>query len=278
MITDNQTNFVYFSEKLREDFPTETSRITAILDENNVRYEFLKGTNDIWCRDYMPIQVNEDKMAQFTFEPYYLNDSEENKKLKSDPKIVCAQNSLHPSFNGINLDGGNVVKSKGKAILTDIIYTANPGYERPELLSELEQQLEAEIIIIPKHKDDPFGHSDGMVRFLDENSILCNDLSLEYKYFLKDFKTAIKDHNLEIIEIPMEIVIPDKKDSAVGIYINFLHVGKLIIIPEFGLESDDKAYKTISESYPDCTVERVNITRIAEKGGVLNCITWNIII
>jgi hypothetical protein len=57
MITDLQTNFVYFSEQLqtKEKYSSFCQNLKAILDKHQIRYDFLPHTNDIWCRDFMPI-------------------------------------------------------------------------------------------------------------------------------------------------------------------------------------------------------------------------------
>jgi agmatine deiminase len=58
MIIDKETNKVYFSELLKNNSVYEESYngIIRILDKHKINYDFLKGTKDIWARDYMPIQ------------------------------------------------------------------------------------------------------------------------------------------------------------------------------------------------------------------------------
>ena len=48
---------VYLSELLEKRFPESFNRLTSILKKHGVEYRLLKGTKDIWCRDYMPIQT-----------------------------------------------------------------------------------------------------------------------------------------------------------------------------------------------------------------------------
>ena len=76
MIPDSQTNFVYFSSILRDSdkYQPFWNRLKIILDYEAVQYGFIDGTRDIWCRDYMPVQVSKDKFVQFTYFPdYYLH-------------------------------------------------------------------------------------------------------------------------------------------------------------------------------------------------------------
>jgi agmatine deiminase len=277
MIIDSETNFVYFSSLLKDQFHDETERILKILNENNIQHSFLEGTSDIWVRDYTPIQVEEDTFIQFNFNPSYLNENEKYKKLISNTDEVCRINNLNHIKHPLKLEGGNLVRSKNKVILTDRIVEENEstGYTRTVIINELEKLFNAEIILIPAHKDDFTGHADGMVRFYDENTLLVNDLSMEYLYWRKEFLEVINAHNLNIIEIPCRY---DKKnkESAIGIYINYLQVGNFILLPEFGLDIDSKALNQFRKLFPDHTIETININAIAKKGGVLNCISWNV--
>lgn len=50
------------------------------------------------------------------------------------------------------------------------------------LLTELENLLEAEIIIIPSLKSDMTGHVDGVVRFVNENTVIGNASSYKNGY------------------------------------------------------------------------------------------------
>lgn len=46
---------VYFSYNLLEHYPNEWQRIESVLIKHRVKFDLLKATKDIWCRDYMPI-------------------------------------------------------------------------------------------------------------------------------------------------------------------------------------------------------------------------------
>lgn len=59
-------------------------------------------------------------------------------------------------------------------------------------------------------------------------------------------------------------------------YINFLRVGNCIILPGLGAEEDKQACTQIQGLYPECKVLQIEATEVVNKGGALNCITWNI--
>lgn len=279
MIADRETNFVYFSEKIKELFPNSIFKITEILKKHNIKYEFLKATNDIWCRDYMPIQISENKFVQFKYEPSYLTGKEEYEKSKSIPKIVCYKNHFEPIFSEINIDGGNVVKSKTKVILTDRIFSENPTFQKQELVNQLKEIFETEIIIIPTISGDTFGHADGCIRFCGDNKIIVSDLENEFQYFKKAISKIVAENNFEIYELP-RFDFKDKKypENAIGIYLNYLEIGELIIFPIFNIEKnkDEQAITKIKEIFPNKIIEPIEINEIGLNGGLMNCISWNI--
>ncbi|GAB6044508.1 hypothetical protein JCM11957_01060 [Caminibacter profundus] len=70
--------------------------------------------------------------------------------------------------------------------MTDKIFSENPSIERNKLIEKIKNLLEVdELIIIPKQPWDMFGHTDGLIRFIDENTVLVNDLSLESRSYTK---------------------------------------------------------------------------------------------
>jgi agmatine deiminase len=280
MITDNQTNFVWFSALLKEKYSAEFGRIIEILTRHHINFDFLKETKDIWCRDYMPVQLSKKEFVQFRYEPSYLK-TEKELLSRSDPKLVNEANGIHVENSLINLDGGNIVRYQNKAMITARVYKENrdTGLTEAEIRDQISKDLHAEVIIIPEHRGDEIDHADGYVRFLDDKTILVNELANEYKYWVKGMNQLRDRYGFKFVEIPW--FTPKKKKnplSALGIYINFLEVGNLILLPKFEIEGnrDEDALKKFIELYPGKTIEQVNINDIAEEGGLLNCISWNI--
>jgi agmatine/peptidylarginine deiminase len=270
---------VYMSELLQEKYPDTCGRLIQILKSHNIKYDFLKGTNDIWCRDYMPIQTEKGKLIQFKYDPSYLRGNKEWEESRSDVRKVCEANGLKPEFSDLNIDGGNVLICDGRAILTDRIFSENPDIDEDTIKKELARLLECEIIIIPAYKskeDDLTGHADGMVRFVDRSTIIGNKLDNEYQYIKNGMQKAIEQFGLKYISIPFFI---DKKDpqhpySAIGVYVNYLEVNNLIVMPIFGREEDSQAIEVMKQAFPDRIIETIDYNDVALEGGLLNCTTW----
>jgi len=281
MVENKNTNTVYLSDLLQSDirFKKTCSNLMQILDKHNINYNFLKSTKDIWCRDYMPIQTEKDKFIQFRYEPSYLK---EELNLQSDPKTVCKANNFNPKFSNINLDGGNVVNWNNRAIISDRVFDENPEYsDRTKLIDELENLLNTEIIIIPQINTDMTGHVDGMVRFVDQNTILGNDRNQEYKYWRDGINKVRKNHNLKYIDIPFfenKEINRKYPDNAIGCYVNYLEVNNLILLPKFEVagNKDNEVFELFKSIFPDRIIETINYNEIGFFGGLLNCTTWTI--
>lgn len=270
---------VYMSELLEERFQESFNRLTTILKKHGVEYRLLKGTKDIWCRDYMPIQTESGKLIQFRYDPSYLKGQKEWEESRSDVREVCRENGFEPIFSKINLDGGNVLLCSGRAIVSDRVFSENLEYtDKNQLIKELSELLEAEIIVIPAQKGDYTGHADGMVRFIDRDTILGNNRSDEYKYWSNGIGKVLKDKNLKYIDVPFFYGYKDSRhpENAIGIYVNYLEVGNLIVLPVFEVEGnkDAEAIDAFKQIFPEKIIETINYNEIALEGGVLNCSTW----
>jgi len=93
-------------------------------------------------------------------------------------------------------------------------------------------------VVIPKEPFDDIGHSDGMVRFIDEKTLLVNEYLGEGRAFGKRLHNRLRRKGFELILFPYNPTDEQGTDPgippAVGVYINFLHVGNLIVCPIFG--------------------------------------------
>ena len=272
----NPGQTVYMSELMMRKYPETCKNLIKILEKHHVNYSFIKGTKDIWCRDYMPVQTESGKLVQFKYDPSYLKGKKEWEESRSDVKEICKKNNIDAIFSDINLDGGNVLICDGRAIISDRIFTENPTKDKDSLVNELSKLLECEIIIIPAENDDYTGHADGMVRFVNRNTILGNRMADEYKYWQKGMQKVLETYNLTYIDIPFLTDIKDSKhpESAIGIYVNYLEVNDLIVMPVFNREEDKQAVETIQKAFPNKQIETINYNDIAQEGGLLNCTTW----
>ncbi|MEX2513183.1 MAG: agmatine deiminase family protein [Cyclobacteriaceae bacterium] len=279
MLSGEQNNTVYLSKLLNTDpkYSVNCKTLIGELENHHIPYHFLEATKQIWCRDYMPIQVSKEKFVQFRYEPSYCRPSPE---YYTDSDLVCKVNGIKTISSTIKLDGGNVVSWSDKVILSDRVVDENPEFpSKTKLLAELEKYFETEVIIIPQIELDYIGHADSMVRFVDSKTLIGNDRKMKGKAWKTKMDKVLRKHGLNYIDVPFfhhkNKIYPD---NAIGCYVNFLEVQHLIIIPVFEIENnrDDEALEVFSQAFPHKELLPINFNQVGFSGGLLNCATWTL--
>lgn len=277
MITDNLTNIVYFSDLLPEKCPILNSRLVDVLEKHDIPYSYLSGTKDIWCRDYMPIQVNAERFVFFKYTPDYLQDKA-GLRIQTNPDDVFQvegnnlKKLLQQSITiNLVLDGGNVVKCDDVIVMTDKVFVENKNKTPAKVEHILKDVFRCEIIFLP-WDGDMCGHSDGIIHYAGNNRVLITNY--------KDFSRYYYYRYLKLLEKKFEVI--PLKYNAKGLharswaYINFLQIGNLLLVPQLGLEEDIQALEQISKAFPNCDTVGIPALEAVRRGGALNCISWNI--
>ena len=275
MLTDRQADTVAVSDLLEGRFPSLADGLRRILDARRMPPRSIPGTRDVWCRDFMPVQVAPGKYVRFRYAPNYLRGHE---GLITGPDDIGPIPEIGRCVESdIVLDGGNVVRWGSRCIMTDRVFRENPGTGTGELSDKLGELLRVEdLIVIPKEPNDIVGHADGAVRFLDDGLVAINDYSRVAPWYGKRHRSILRRAGLGWVELPYHPDESDRSDipSAVGCYANFLMVRGLVVMPRFGRREDDRACRVIEDNTDDAEVVPLDCTSLAREGGVLNCVTW----
>ena len=274
MITDKETNSVYFSGKLEEQFPETATRIFNTLKLHDVEPQLLDCTKDIWARDYMPIQASADRFIEYRYDPDYLQgEYKDARDLKTYPDMVCDKLGLKTEKSDLILDGGNIVKSSNCIILTEKAIRENRlFYSKAELIAKLQKTFEVDkVVLIPWDIRESFGHADGMVRFIDDETVLVNWHYKTEQVLLN----RLKSYGLKCEFLNYKVQKQDRNNWA---YINFLQTKDLILLPKLNADEDEQAFSQIANFYLDYAknnrIIQIELNDIIAKGGALNCITW----
>jgi len=224
----------------------------------------------------MPIQIDTNNFVRFVYNPIYLQ-SQKYLKTISDVDTICKLIGIETIKSNIIIDGGNVTKTTDKVIMTDRIFKENPTFERKELIKELQMHFQIDkLYFVPEQPKDFTGHSDGMVRFIDEQTVIINDYKGEKEEFSRAFEIAIHNTGLDYIKIPYNPYNNKNYNQANGDYINYLQMENTVFIPTFGIEEDEQVVKQFEQIFAGQNIKTIESNEIANQGGILNCITWNI--
>ncbi len=148
-----------------------------------------------------------------------------------------------------------------------------------------------QLFSFPPFPFDVTGHIGNMIRFVSEDTVLINELKDEegvLKYYSQnmdserkgilekwysDFTDVLLKSGLNSIEMPFTGYKNEAGNSLEGIYLNFLKLEDLIIMPGFN-QSEDLIAKEKLEKAHNRPVEIVDVTELAKEGGALNRIAW----
>lgn len=284
LMHDAETDEVYFSPWLKHPiygYPDFYQCLTKTLKDMGIEPKELKATNDYWVRDFMPIQLGKNEFLRYHYYPDYLVNKDDIKTITDVTKVLSGMRIRCRSTHLI-IDGGNMVACGPYIVMTDKVFTEN---RREKGDSEFKALLEAElghpVIIIPWTRDedskakntDKYGHSDGFIRWCGDNRILMGNLGDKHPDKANEIRLILEEYGFQVTEMRFN----DKGNANYNwAYINFLQVGKNIIMPTFKNEADAIVKEYIEGAFPGCNIEPIEMSKIADEGGALHCISWNI--
>lgn len=242
-----------------------------------IDYRMIEGTNDYWCRDYMPVHVSDGRYVGYVYRPDYLWDFKTMHKYITPQEDAMANLSLKLSDKmEIILDGGNYVRCGNKVILTDKVFFENPDWRPVRLLDRLENAFEAEVVIIPWDPGDKCGHADGMVACLRNGKLLVNNYHQQGSRHSSMVKSLLKvlEQNFEITELCYDVKKPDRNCWC---YLNFIETSKGIILPGLSENLDldnDIAARELLANLSGKPVQQIYALPLIYAGGALHCVTW----
>ena len=275
MITDFQCNKIFFSDRLEKECPKTYANIVSVLDKYGVKYHHLRNTNAIWCRDYMPIQVDTNTFCGYNYDPNYLHETEELLATRTDGNIVCQALGFKVKRPSIPLviDGGNVIRCDGKVIMIEKVFEENRIYSRKDIAQAIEEHFMAELVVLPWDEDEIYGHADGLVRYIGDDRVLITNYDRFSKGFTQKVVTILWQHFKDVAKLEYNIQRQHKHNWA---YINWLQTDKLLLIPSFGYPEDEQAHEQILSLMPmyrGCA-EMIDARDLIKHEGCLNCASW----
>eukprot|EP01060_Flectonema_neradi_P028188 TRINITY_DN3790_c3_g1_i1.p1 TRINITY_DN3790_c3_g1~~TRINITY_DN3790_c3_g1_i1.p1 ORF type:complete len:467 (+),score=96.07 TRINITY_DN3790_c3_g1_i1:60-1460(+) len=274
-------------------------------DDSYPLYEEALGSNvlvnnapqaDIWMRDFTT--VNPTNPVQFRYAPAAQGGDAAgaryvqrifNRRVLNE--LYSPSGSWYLQRSRLILDGGNFVDNHvNRVIVSEKILSDNnmdPLNEADRLWvkEHIKYLVETitEVAIIPY--DDPnLGHADGMVMWVDENTLFVNNMSATpdlRKLVLDELRASFP--TVTIVEVPNGYKNGtefDKKfSSAVGININTVVTDGYLYVPVFNNSDTDKVFLEILSEHAKKsgkTIVPIEASEIARMGGSCRCLAWQV--
>lgn len=273
MITDRDTNKVYFSPFLKECSPRLWECFHG-MEQEGLAMPLPTFSKYIWCRDYMPIQVGERDFVGYRFSPDYLRNDRRYRRFVCDGQSLMQGYMQKDYMRHIDLvvDGGNVVKCGDTVVMTEKVFYENADKSRAVVERLLRDAFRCDLLFLPWDREEVFGHSDGIVHYADGDRVLMTNY--------EDFSPRMAREISRRLEKRFDVVHlryrSKRKHMRSWAYINFLQVGQHIFVPQLDAEEDEQAIEQIGAVFPDSKMVELPALDAVRRGGALNCLTWNV--
>lgn len=247
--------------------------------------------DDVWFRDNGPIFVKQGNNLVFTKWEFNSWGQKFNWNLDNKAAYSVAKYLHMDSINtNIVMEGGSLdVNGTGIALTTKqclLSKMRNPNLSQTEIEKYLEKYLGIQKLLWLENGlegDHTDGHIDTIVRFVNENTIVCsltedkndkNYETMQYNFsLLKSFKN-LQNESFHIIPL----VLPKNRMEIEGerlpcTYANFYIGNGFVAVPQYDDPHDKVALKTLQTIFPNREVIGLSSKYIISGGGSFHCLT-----
>lgn len=259
--------------------------------KDNERLHFQRMSyNDTWVRDYGPVAV-QGKLLDFTFNGW---------GNKFDSKLDNAVNrrmtwAWQLQREKLILEGGGIETDGKGCLLTTRTCLENPNRShknqpRPSDLLEkaLSRSLGFTDYVWLTHGhlegDDTDAHIDTLARFINATTVTyvqCSNANDSHYSSLnameKELEAAAQTRGWTLAPLPMTPPIYDEDDERLpATYANFLITNHSILVPVYGVETDQAALDVITQHAGERRVVPINCRSLIRQHGSLHCATMQL--
>ena len=224
----------------------------------------------IWMRDFTTINPYRPVQFRYTAASFE-GDQSEADYMQDGFNAFTAEHGFAYSKANYFLDGGNIVDNYAGRIVTTERFLEDNNLSKEEGKEVLKRLLDADEVAILPPDEDILAHSDGMVMFVEDDTIVVNryDEPLRTE-ILGELRAAFP--GIKIVEVEADW---DEDGSACGINVNATVTANYIYMPHFGNKASDDALKTI-RAHTIKTVIPVPANNVCKLGGSVRCLTWQL--
>lgn len=279
-------NTIYFSRKLKDQFPHIAREIETKYKEEGVKPKWLDQTNDIWVRDYMPLQINDTYFIHYTYYPDYLMRSLEDRASITNPirleqKLLICEGKVVVNLPLI-LDGGNAVITDRHVIMTEKVLAENcrDRYSNENAVSNLiRKKMKLEPLFIHWNKKEKYGHTDWLVRYLGGPTnmvIVATNEEMTMDVSISAIRKLSEAQCYDVREFKL-----DNPTVNSWAYLNYVQVNNIVLMPTVAeptndVEAKDKLSRLFKEANQEVKIITIDCQDLIKDGGALHCISWNI--
>jgi agmatine deiminase len=234
---------------------------------------------DIWMRDFTT--ANPTKPVMFRYTAAGQGKQADSDAVQEELASIAEKAGLNFVESDLFNDGGNFVDDYAGNVVVSKKFLRDNHLDEDTAREKLRALTDAKnIAFIEADEQGGLEHADGVVSFVDTNTIMINSYPEDAAY-AKQLKADLQ-RGLPGVQIH-EIVTPydgskvfDKRfGSACGLYTNALVTPTRIYLPQFGIEEDKIALQQVRKATTREVVP-VSSARVCQMGGGVRCMSWQL--
>jgi len=279
------------------------THITSTLDKANISSHnitfFCAPSNDVWARDHGPISVLQNDqclLLNFNFNGWgdkYAADQDNkiNGHLFEDGAFTPTP-LLSIDFilegGSIECDGNGTILTTTHCLLSPM---RNPAPQKLAIEARLKELLGAtRVLWLTQGEligDDTDGHIDTLARFCSADTIMytqCQDEQDAHHASLKQMEYELTQMRTtdgrpyHLVPLPLPPAVFSKQHNnenqrLPATYANFLIINNAVLLPTYGLSTDDTAIDIVQRCFPARKIIPINCLPLIEQHGSLHCVT-----
>lgn len=233
---------------------------------------------DIWMRDFTT--VNPEAPVQFTY-TWASMTRQQSREVQGSFSQWADRLNIQRTNTNLLIDGGNIVDNYNGRVITTTRFLEDNNLTHAEGVARLKELLGASEVAIITPDEEVLAHSDGMVSWIDDNTLLINDYGSTpalRTQVMNELNSAFP--GISIIEVPVQYATNppgqwDGFESACGINLNATATYNNVYVPTFGMSHEAEALNIMRQNTSKKIIE-VNAEGICAMGGSVRCLTWQL--
>ncbi|NQT97043.1 MAG: agmatine deiminase family protein [Candidatus Marinimicrobia bacterium] len=243
--------------------------------------------NSVWIRDYGPWWIFEPDGSRSIIDMVY-----NRPRIEDDAYPEQLANLWGIPYYGTALveAGGNLLlDGKGAALISDIIFDPNQGFDPDLTVTLLEQYMldyfgVHKVILTPHLQNDGTGHIDMFVKLLNDTTVIvgeyaspssgsgdnyniCNQVAAQLAI---ETNGAGRPFNVE------RMLMPTYTGGITYTYINSLIVNKKVFVPVYGFTTDNAILAQYEQLLPGYEAIGFDCNSIITANGAIHCIAMKV--
>lgn len=265
--------------------------------------------NDAWPRDIGPLWCQpplQGLVAQGFGFTAWGGLYQEHQHDRQFGRGLARQLGVRYQADALVLEGGAITHDGQGTVIVHArsVERNNPQLRRSQLEHKLKQLLGVQQVhwLEWAHPaDETGGHVDNQMLFADERSLVCACPAADSPFYLhyqnaidavRQLRTVDEQH-YRIIELPQPepLAVPPEyfvtvrrqagvkrrgEQPVLPSYVNFIRLPRAILVPQFGLDTDQQALAIMQSAFPRLQVSGIAASEFIMAGGGPHCMTLNL--